>query len=84
MNLLLISLFLWWDYPLEERPGTWFEVWHATSIGCLSWAGGTNIPSGFTLMTITDETWVPIEPGQEKEFFLVRARNLVGVSDWNQ
>lgn len=49
----------------------------------MTWLGGTNIPIGFVLWTNTTQNIVPIPPGMAQEFFIVRAVNLVGVSDWN-
>lgn len=81
---VLTSLLLSWTYPPEELPGTWFEVWQARRLDCVQWAGGTNIPSGFKLLAITEETWLAIDADQDQQFFILRARNIAGVSDWNQ
>jgi hypothetical protein len=75
--------FIEWDWPTNTGPVT-FEVYHSTNLAGLSFAGGTNIPSGFTLFTNTLCTRNPIAADQAQEFFIVRAVNDAGASDWNQ
>lgn len=75
------KLFLAWNYPTNEPWA--FQVYHSTNLAGMTWLGGTNIPSGFVLWTNTTQNIVPIPPGMAQEFFIVRATNFVGVSDWN-
>jgi hypothetical protein len=79
-SLAWASLRLEWDYP---GPGpVRFEVWHASTLSNWHWEGGTNVPAGFTLLTNTASLSVPLAAGMETEFFIVRAVNEFGVSDW--
>lgn len=62
-----------------------FEVWHTTNYStCDKYAVGTNVPKGFTLWTNVGFSPVPLSMEQAQDFFIVRAVNDIGFSDWNQ
>jgi hypothetical protein len=69
-----------WDW--QGTGPVSFEVYHAATLAGFSWQGGTNIPKPFTFWTNVLASPVPIEADQAAEFFIVRAANSAGVSDW--
>lgn len=70
--LLLLSALLIWDYAsFEDRSDTWFEIWHTPALS-----------TDFALMTNTFDTHLYIDPKMTQEFFIIRAVNTSGASDW--
>lgn len=78
-----VHYLLAWDYPFD-LAGITFEVWHSTNLSSFTWSGGTSIPSGFTLLTNTAASSIPFPTGRDRDFFIVRAVNAAGPSDWSK
>jgi hypothetical protein len=71
-----------WDWIPDGAP-VFFEVWHTNRLPSTLTIIGTNVPIGFTMFTNVLSPSTDIGLDQVNEFFIVRAGNSIGYSDWN-